>query len=161
MKIENDKVVSFHYSLKDTSGKLLEESHGAEPTAYLHGKNNILPALEAELAGKEIGAKIEVTLTPAQGYGEYNEEAVQRVPIKKLVGKGGKVKAGQIITVQTDQGARQVRVIKAGKFNADVDTNHPLAGQDLTFDIEIMEIRDASKEEMAHGHAHGPGGHQH
>lgn len=161
MKIENGKVINFHYSLKDADGNLLEESHGDEPTAYLHGKNNILPALEAELLGKEAGAKVEVTLTPAQGYGEYNEEAVQRVPIKNLVGKGKKVKVGQIITVQTDQGPRQVRVIKSGKFNADVDTNHPLAGQNLTFDIEIMDIRDASEEEIAHGHAHGPGGHHH
>lgn len=161
MKIENGKVVSFHYSLKDTDGNLLEESRGGEPTAYLHGKNNILPALEAELVGKETGAQVEVSLTPAQGYGEYNPEAVQRVPIKNLVGKGKKVRLGQIIDVQTDQGPRQVRVLKAGKFNADVDTNHPLAGMDLVFNIEITDVRDASDEEIAHGHAHGPGGHQH
>lgn len=161
MNIENGKVVTFHYTLLDTEGKLLEESKGAEPTAYLHGKNNILPAMEAELEGRQVGDKVEVTLSPEQAYGQRNPDAVQRVPIKNLVGKGGKVKPGQIITVQTEQGSRQVQVVKVGKFNADVDTNHPLAGLTLTFHIEIVDIRDASEEEMAHGHAHGPGGHQH
>lgn len=161
MKIEKGKIVSFHYSLKDDKGALIEESLGSDPTAYLHGQNNILPALEAEMLGKEMGEKLEVSLTPAQGYGEYNADSVQRVPLKRLVGKGGKAKVGQIIAVQTDQGERQVRVVKLGKFNADVDTNHPLAGQQLTFSIEVMDVRDASEEEQSHGHAHGAGGHHH
>lgn len=155
MNIENDKVVLFHYSLKGDQGELIEESHGGEPTAYLHGKNNILPGLEAELVGKGVGDKIEVTLSPAQAYGEHNPQAVQRVPIKNLVGKGGKVRPGQILTVETDQGPRQVRVVKTGKFNADVDTNHPLAGKVLTFAIDIVSVREAGAEELENGHVHG------
>jgi FKBP-type peptidyl-prolyl cis-trans isomerase SlyD len=164
MQVENGKVVSFHYRLKDANDNLLEESHGGEPTAYLHGKQNILPALEAEFAGKQAGDSLQVSLTPDQAYGEYNPEAVQRVPLKRILGKENKnvkLNVGQILSVETDQGPRQVRVVKVGKFNVDLDTNHPLAGVNLNFDVEILEVRDATEEEASHGHAHGPGGHHH
>lgn len=164
MQAGKGKVVSFHYRLKDANGNLLEESYGGEPTAYLHGKQNILPALEAEFSGKQAGDSLQVSLTPDQAYGEYNPEAVQRVPLKRILGKESKnvkLKVGQILSVETDQGPRQVRVVKVGKFNVDLDTNHPLAGVNLNFDVEIVEVRDATGEEASHGHAHGPGGHHH
>lgn len=159
--IEKGSVVSFHYRLHDEQGELIEESYAADPVLYLHGKNNILPAMEEALLSKKTGDKIGLTVSPEQGYGEYNPESVQRVSIKKLVGKGGKIKVGDVIAVDTDKGQGHVRVIKVGKFNADVDTNHPLAGKTLKFDMEVLEIRDATKDELAHGHAHGAGGHQH
>ena len=161
MKIEKNKVASFHYKLSDDNGVSLEESTGGDPVAFLQGAHNILPAVERELEGLEAGDSKSVKLRPKQAYGEYNAEAVMRVPIKNLVGKGGKVKVGQIIDVDTDQGPRTLRVIKAGKFNATVDTNHPYAGKSLIFDIEVVDVRDATAEEIAHGHAHGLGGHQH
>ena len=164
MQAGKGKVVSFHYRLKDANGNLLEESYGGEPTAYLHGNQNILPAMEAELEGKQAGDKFEISLSPDQAYGEYSPDAVQRVPLKRILGKankGAKLKVGQILSVDTDKGPRQVRVVKVGKFNVDLDTNHPLAGVNLNFDVEIVEVRDATEEEVAHGHAHGPGGHHH
>ena len=164
MQAGKEKVVSFHYRLKDANDNLLEESYGGEPTAYLHGNKNILPALEAELEGKQAGDKLSISLSPDQAYGEHNPDAVQRVPLKRILGKankGAKLKPGQILSVDTDQGARQVRVVKVGKFNVDLDTNHPLAGVNLGFDVEIVEVRDATGEEVAHGHAHGVGGHHH
>ncbi|MEQ9023155.1 MAG: FKBP-type peptidyl-prolyl cis-trans isomerase, partial [Pseudomonadales bacterium] len=113
MQAGKGKVVSFHYRLKDANDNLLEESHGGEPTAYLHGNQNILPAMEAELEGKQAGDKFEISLAPDQAYGEYNPDAVQRVPLKRILGKankGAKLKAGQILSVDTDKGPRQVRV---------------------------------------------------
>jgi FKBP-type peptidyl-prolyl cis-trans isomerase SlyD len=164
MQVGKGKVVSFHYRLKDANDNLLEESHGGEPTAYLHGNQNILPAMEAELEGKQAGDSLQISLTPDQAYGEYNPEAVQRVPLKRILGKENKnvkLQVGQILSVDTDKGPRQVRVVKVGKFNVDLDTNHPLAGVNLNFDVEIVEVRDATEEEVSHGHAHGPGGHHH
>ena len=99
-------------------------------------------------------------LSAAQAYGERQEGQVQRIPAKYLKHEG-KMKPGQIVRFRDDQGVRQARVIKVGKFSVDVDTNHPLAGKNLHFDIEIVDVREASAEEVSHGHAHGPGGHQH
>lgn len=162
--IGDDKVVQFHYSLTDKEGNALESSREGEPMAYLHGHNNMIPALEAALTGKAVGESFSVTLTAAESYGERKEDAVQRVPVKHLQGlpAGEKSwKPGMVAVVQTEQGLRQVTVIKASRFMVNIDTNHPLAGKTLTYELEIIDIRDASNEEIAHGHAHGPGGHQH
>jgi len=127
---------------------------------YLHGHNNILPALEKAFEGKQAGEQFQATLSPAEAYGERKEESIQRIPIKHLATKG-KLQAGMAVKVNTDQGMRDVVVVKVGRFNVDVDTNHPLAGKTITFDINIEDVREAEAEELAHGHVHGVGGHHH
>ena len=112
--------------------------------------------------GKRVGDIFTAEVSAEKAYGLRKENSEQRVPIKHLyVKKNVKLKPGMVVNVETDQGARQVTVIKAGKFNVDVDTNHPLAGKNLCFDVEIVDIRDATEEEIAHKHAHGVGGHHH
>ena len=160
MSIKDDSVVQFNYTLRDEQGEVLESNEGLEPIAYLHGHDNMMPGVENALVGKEAGAKFSVTLPASETYGERNEDAEQRVSVKHL--QGAKVwKAGMRALISTDQGQRQVTIIKMGKFMATVDVNHPLAGRELTFDLEVADVRDATSEEIAHGHAHGKGGHQH
>ena len=160
MQIEQNTVVYFHYTLKNEDGDTVETSLDGEPSAYLHGAANILPGLEKAMAGKAAGDTIEVTLPPEQAYGPRQADRVQRVPVKHLIYKG-KLRPGLTVQVNTADGRRPATVVKAGKFSADIDTNHPLAGQTLNFNIEIVELREASAEERAHRHVHGPGGHQH
>lgn len=163
MKIEKNTVVQFHYRLREDQGSTeLENSHGGSPIAYLHGHHNIIRGLEKAMLGKEQGDVFSASVSAEEGYGKRVEGSQQRVPIKHLIiKKNAKLKPGMVVSIQTDQGAQQATVIKAGKFNVDVDTNHPLAGKTLNFDVEIIDVREASAEEIAHGHAHGVGGHQH
>lgn len=154
MKIENDKVVTLHYKLNDADGEEIERSDAAEPMRYLHGHGNIIAGLEEALNGKSVGENVRVTLPPEQAYGVHQPDAQQRIPIKHLLEKK-RLSVGQIVTVKTAQGERQVQIVKVGKFNVDVDTNHPLAGMTLEFVIDIDEVRDATPEEREHGHAHG------
>ena len=161
MKIDTDKIVTFHYRLTEEGGEELENNRDSVPMAYLHGHGNLLSSLEQALTGLTIGDIKSVTLSPHEAYGTRNENAVQRVPIKHLIGKYKRLLPGMFVKVNTEKGAKNAKVIKAGKFNVDLDMNHPLAGKTLIFDIEIMEIRDASEEELSHGHAHGAGGHHH
>lgn len=159
MKIGKNSVVEFEYSLKDGEGKVLENSAGAEATVYLHGHGAMLPALEQELAGKEVGDELTVDLT--QPYGPNHPESIQRVPLKHLRAKK-RPEPGTIVVVQGKEGPRQVTVVKVGKFSVDVDTNHPFAGLDLTFEITIKTVREATKDELSHGHSHGAdGSHSH
>ena len=160
MNIGSNTVAIFHYTLRDESGEELETSRGGDPSAYLHGANNIIPGLEKAMEGHSAGDVFSTTLAPEDAYGEKNPEKQQRVPTKHLVFKG-KLKAGMVVQLNTSEGRLPVTVIKAGRHSADIDTNHPLAGQSLTFDVEITEVRAATEDEIAHGHAHGPGGHQH
>jgi len=155
MQISKDSVVEFEYSLKDSEGKVLENSDGGEPTVYLHGHGGMLPALEKELEGKTVGEHLSVNLQ--QPYGPNHADSVQRVPLKHLRAKKRPV-PGTIVVVQGKEGPRQVTVVKVGKFSVDVDTNHPFAGLDLTFEIDIKTVRAATKEELAHGHSHGADG---
>jgi FKBP-type peptidyl-prolyl cis-trans isomerase SlyD len=159
--IAKDSVVSFHYTLTDVDGKTVETSRDGEPTVYLHGANNILPAMEAAFTGKLAGDTFDVNLTPADAYGERKADALQRVPAKYLAHEG-KLNPGQVVRLHLKDGGMQpVTVVKIGKFSVDVDANHPLAGKTLNFAIEVVDVRDATDEEKQHGHAHGPGGHQH
>jgi FKBP-type peptidyl-prolyl cis-trans isomerase SlyD len=160
VQIGPETVVGFHYTLRDESGTELENSHDSEPTAYLHGANNIIPGLESAMTDKAAGDAFTATIEPAEGYGLRNPEKVQRVPIKHLVFKG-KLRVGAVVQLNTAEGTRAVTVNKAGRHSADIDTNHPLAGKTLSFEIEIIEVRAATAEELAHGHAHGAGGHHH
>ena len=161
MEIGPETVVVFHYTLRDDAGKELETSRGSEPSAYLHGADNIIRGLESAMSGRSTGDVFSVTVAAADAYGAHNPERVQRVPAKHLVFEGKKLRAGMIAKLNTREGLMPVTVTRAGIHSATVDTNHPLAGRDITFDIEIEEVRAATAEELAHGHAHGPGGHQH
>ena len=158
--IGDDSVVTFHYKLSDDTGTFNESSDSDNPIVYMHGRNNIVPGLEKQLAGKKSGDKLTATVTPDEGYGQRNDNAVQRVPVKHLATRGPYT-VGQTVVVNTREGGRQARVLKVGHFNVDLDLNHPLAGRTLTFDIEIVEVRPATEQELAHGHAHGPHGHDH
>lgn len=163
MTIAKNSVVQFHYTLSH-DGKELESSKDGDPVAYLHGHGNIISGLEKHMEGKESGNTFNADIPAAEAYGLRQEGSIQRVPIKHLMGdkkQNARLRPGMVVNVNTEDGPRQAVVIKAGKFNVDLDTNHPLAGKDLHFDVEIVDIRDASEDEIAHGHAHGVGGHQH
>ncbi len=162
MQIAKNAVVRFHYDLHNEAGQQVETSRNGEPLAYLHGHGNIIKGLEKALAGRQAGNSLSVTVAPQDAYGERRADAEQRVPIKHLLGTNKKrLQRGQIVTVNTANGHRRAVVLKVGKFNVDLDTNHPYAGQTLVFNVDIVEVRPAHDEEIAHGHAHGAGGHAH
>jgi len=160
MIAEKNKVVTFHYTLKNAAGEQMETSRDKEPMSYLHGANNIIKGLEKAMEGHAAKDEFSVTVEPEEAYGVRNEKNIQRVPLKRLKGIG-RITPGQVLNLQTNKGPVQVTVLKVGRFNVDVDGNHPLAGKALTFEVEITDIRDASEEELTHRHVHGPGGHQH
>lgn len=157
--IQKDQVVSFHYTLTDEQGNVIDKSEG-QPLVYLHGHHNIIPGLENALVGKTVGDKLNVNVAPADGYGEYQPELVQEVPRQMFQGVDN-IAAGMQFQAQTDDGVQVVIVKDVTDDAVIVDGNHPLAGQALSFDVEIVDVRAASSEELAHGHAHGVGGHHH
>jgi FKBP-type peptidyl-prolyl cis-trans isomerase SlyD len=160
MKIAQDAVVSFHYTLTDEDGQQVESSVGREPLAILYGHGNVIPGVEAALRDQEIGAKLSVNVPPEQGYGARRPDWTQRVP-KKYFRDSAKLKPGMQTMLQTQDGPRVVTVAKIGETVVDVDLNHPMAGRTLKFDIEVVDVRAAAPEELAHGHVHGAGGHHH
>ncbi len=160
MQIAQDAVVCIHYTLTNDKGETLDSSAGGEPLAYLHGNGNLIPGLENALTGKQAGDKLTVKVAPADGYGEYDKALVQRVPRRSFRGIAD-VRVGMQFQVQSDGGARTVTVTHIAGDMVTVDGNHALAGQNLNFEIEVTEVRTASEEELAHGHVHGPGGHDH
>lgn len=155
--ISSKKVVAFDYVLKDDAGLQVERSES--PMVYLHGANNILRGLEEALSGHAEGDEVTVTLSPERAYGLRRDDALQRVPIKHLLTKSKKYKPGQIVSINTQNGQKDAVIVKVGRFNLDLDMNHPFAGKTLTFEVSISSVRDATGEELSHGHAHGPGGH--
>ena len=163
MIIATDKVVTFHYKLNEPGKDVFEDSHSQEPVSYLQGHKGMLQGVEAALEGKKAGDNVVTTLEPEDAYGPVRENAVQRVSLKHIVQgkKKVKFKPGMVVQVNTANGPQDVIVVKAGLKNLDVDTNHPLAGKTLVFDIDITEVRDATADEIAHGHSHSAGGHQH
>ena len=158
--IAKDTVVQFNYTLTNDKGETLDQSQG-EPLAYLHGHHNIIPGLEAKLEGKSAGDKLKVTVEPKDAYGEYMAEAVQEVPRENFQGVDN-IQAGMQFQTQTDDGHVMLVTVKDVTDEVViVDANHPLAGVTLTFDVEIVEVRAGTADEIAHGHAHGVGGHHH
>lgn len=158
--IANDTVVRFNYTLTNSDGDVLDKSNG-EPLAYLHGHQNIIPGLEAQMKGKGAGDKFTVTVAPEDAYGEYLAEAVQEVPRANFQGVEN-IEVGMQFQSQTDDG--HVMLVTVKDVNDDVvvvDGNHPLAGVTLTFDVEVVDVREATADEIAHGHAHGVGGQHH
>ncbi len=160
MNITKDSVASFHYTLKDDDGNTIDTSEGQEPLPYLHGAGNIVPGLERELEGKVIGDKVSVIVKPADGYGELNETLMQELPKSMFAGIDD-IEAGMDFQAETDNGQQMVTVTKVEGDTVTIDGNHPLAGKNLHFDVEVTEVREASSEELEHGHVHGPGGHEH
>ena len=159
MTISSKKVVSFDYVLRDESGAELERSES--PMVYLHGANNLLRGLEEALAGHGEGDEVSVTLPPERAYGLRREDALQRVPIKHLLTKTKKYQPGQVVSVNAKDGRKEAVVVKVGRFNLDLHMNHPFSGKTLTFEVKVNSVRDSTAEELSHGHAHGPDGHNH
>lgn len=162
MQIQKDTVVKFRYSIRETGQQpVLEDNRDAIPITFLCGHENIMPALEVALMGKQAGDKLEVQVSAADAYGERDENARQKVPIKHLISTHKRLLPGTIVKVNTENGPIDASVIKAGKFMVELDLNHPFAGKDLDFELEVVDVREASAEELAHGHVHGEGGHHH
>ncbi|HET6395652.1 MAG TPA: peptidylprolyl isomerase [Pseudoxanthomonas sp.] len=159
MKIEKDRVVRFHYTVSEVGQPPLESSKEREPIAILIGHGNIIPGLEAAMQDRQAGDSFSVDVPAADAYGERREGLVQRIP-KKHFGET-RLQPGMQVVLQTNFGPRAVTVQKVGLSVVDVDLNHPMAGKDLHFDVEIVEVREASAEEIEHGHVHGDGGHHH
>ena len=160
MAITRDSVVTIHYTLKDDAGKTLDSSVSGQPVVYLHGHGSIVAGLERELEGKSVGDKLSVQVSPTDGYGEYDKQLVQRVPRRSLRGIA-EVTVGMQLHAQTPSGPRTVTVTHIASDMVTIDGNHPLAGKLLNFEVEITDVRQATQEELAHGHVHGAGGHHH
>lgn len=154
MRIGRGKVVSFHYKSRNEGGVEIDNSHDGPPMIYLHGYRGILSGLEVSLRGREAGETYTVELPPAAAYGERTDNANQRIPIKHLSQRPKKLAVGSVVKFNTRQGERDATVLKVGRFNVDVDTNHPYAGQTITFEVEVLAVREAEQVELAHGHAH-------
>jgi FKBP-type peptidyl-prolyl cis-trans isomerase SlyD len=160
MEIAKDKVVSIDYTLTGTQGEVLDTSQGRGPLNYLHGNQNIIPGLENALEGKSQGDQINVTIPPAQAYGDVDPKMVQVVPRSAFQGAPS-IAPGMQFQGQTNAGPRIITVKNVDGDNITIDANHPLAGQTLNFDVKVVDVRDATPEEISHGHVHGAGGHQH
>lgn len=157
MQVTEKKAVTIKYTLRDEEGAVLDSTDGRDPLTYLHGAGNLVPGVEEALEGKSPGDEVKVTVAPEKGYGVREEDNVRNVPIRKL--PSGKLVPGATVQLNTNHGP-VIAVIKAVKGDyATLDLNHPLAGKTLRFEMEVVEVRDATEEELAHGHVHGPGGH--
>jgi len=160
MQIEKNKVVGIDYTLTDKEGTVIDTSEGREPLKYIHGIGALIPGLEKELNGKAAGDKLSVTIAPEEGYGQRNEELRQSIPSAQFPPEP-EPKVGMQFQANGPEGPIVVTIVDVAADHVVVDGNHPLAGVTLNFDVEIKEVRDASAEELEHGHVHGPGGHQH
>jgi len=153
MQISNHKVVSFHFTLTNDAGNTIDSSEGGDPLAYLHGEQNSIAGLENALEGKGVGDKLNVSLDAADAYGEYNPALTEVVPSTMFQGVDN-IEVGMEFQAETSEGVQVVRIAEVDGDNVTVDGNHPLAGQALNFDVEVTDIRDATAEELEHGHIH-------
>lgn len=160
MQISDQCVALFHYTLRNDADEVIDSSEGKDPLAYLHGAGNIVPGLENALVGKSAGDQFKVSVDAAQGYGEKHDALVEEVPREAFQGID-KIEVGMRFQADSDKGPMVVTVAAVSDDTVTVDGNHPLAGETLHFDIDVVEVREASAEEKEHGHPHGPGGHHH
>ncbi len=160
MHIAKHKVVSINYTLTDHTDTVLDSSAGGDPLVYIHGLGHLIPGLESALAGKAAGDSLKVTVAPQDAYGLRNETLKQTVPRDRFE-PGADIHVGMRFQSPTDDGVEVVTVIHLDDQSVTVDANHPLAGITLKFDVEVVAVRDASAEELSHGHVHGPDGHHH
>jgi FKBP-type peptidyl-prolyl cis-trans isomerase SlyD len=161
MKIAKDRVVELEYRLHLGDGHVIDSSQPGQPLSYLHGRGQIVPGLEGALEGLDVGEAKQVVVAPAQGYGEHDARGLQEVP-RTMFPANAELRPGMRLAAQTDSG----EVIPIGIHEVKgqtvvVDLNHPLAGKTLHFDVTVRGVRDATAEELTHGHAHGPHGHEH
>lgn len=156
MTIAKDSVVSIHYTLRDDNGKIIDSSSGKDPLLYLHGRGNLIIGMEEGLEGKSSGDQLDLKIAPEKGYGEKNEKLIQKVPLTAFGDQ--KVDRGMQFNTQNGQ---VVTITDVSSDSVTVDGNHPLAGVGLNFEVEVIEIRTATPEEIEHGHVHGAGGHAH
>ncbi len=157
MHITDKTAVQIHYTLTNGSGEELDSSRGEEPLTYLHGAGNIIPGLEAALAGKQVGDTFTVTIAPEQAYGAIDESMVQQVSRKMF--DDIDIEIGMQFHADVSHGSGIITITEINGDDVTVDGNHPLAGEALTFDVEVIDVRPASDDEMAHGHIHGSGCH--
>lgn len=160
MQIVKNAVVRIDYTLTNNEGEVLDTSKGREPLAYVHGVGGLIPGLEEELDGKAAGDSLKVSIPPEKGYGERNDGLVQTVPREQLPAEAD-VKIGMQFQAQSNAGVHVVTVTEIAGEEVTLDANHPLAGETLNFDVNIVDVREATTEELEHGHVHGAGGHQH
>ncbi len=157
LMIGQNSVVSMHYTLKNDDGDVMDTSEGKEPMVYLHGANNLIPGLEAELTGKTSGATFKTTIEPAQAYGEFSKELIQVISKSMFAGVES-IEVGMSFVAQGEGGVqRQVRVVEVEGDDVTIDANHPLAGQTLHFDVNVIDVREATAQELEHGHVHAGG----
>ncbi len=156
MQIAKHTVASIHYTLTDNDGNILDTSDGRDPLIYIHGMGNLIPGMEEGLEGKSKGNKLNLKVAPEKGYGIKDEKMVQKVPRDAF----GDQNIEEGMQFQTNRG-EVVTVTHVGLDQITVDANHPLAGIELNFDVEVLDVRTATEDEIAHGHVHGPGGHHH
>lgn len=159
MKIESNKVVSIHYTLTDNAGTVLDSSSGKDPLTYIQGIGNLIAGMEEGLEGKTAGEKLTIKVSPEKGYGIKNQELIQQVPITAFGGQ--MVSPGMQFEAGSQEQRFLVTVTEVNNDTVTIDGNHPLAGVELNFDVEVITIREATAEELDHGHVHGPGGHHH
>jgi FKBP-type peptidyl-prolyl cis-trans isomerase SlyD len=160
MQIANDRVVLIHYTLTNDAGETIDSSAGRDPLAYLHGRGNLIQGLESKLAGRVAGDKLDVRVAPGDGYGDVDPALTQTVP-RSAFPDDVDLQVGMRFQTQSPRGPQVVVVTHVSEESVSVDGNHPLAGQHLEFAVEITHVREASDEELEHGHVHGAGGHHH
>lgn len=160
MQITKHKAVSIDYTLTNDAGEVIDSSKGEDPLAYLHGVGNLIPGLEKALDGKATGDEIQVTIAPEEGYGERVDALVQNVPRDRFEDADA-LEVGMRFEAESDAGRTLVVITGITDSEVTVDGNHPLAGQTLNFEVKVMDVRDATEEEISHGHVHGVGGHNH
>jgi len=157
MQIEDNAVVVFHYTLTNDQGELIESSKESEPLAYIHGQGRIISGLETALEGRQSGDKFNVRLEPSDAYGERTDELVQTMPRSAFV-DADDLDVGMAFRALSEGGETIVHVVNIEGDQVTVDGNHPLAGQALNFDVAVEDVRQATEEELSHGHVHGPHG---
>ncbi|ALP52873.1 peptidylprolyl isomerase [Candidatus Tenderia electrophaga] len=160
MQLATNKVATIAYTLKDEQGTLIDQADKNQPFAFILGVGNIIPGLENALEGKTAGDQVSVTIEPAEAYGERDDNLKQTLS-KEMFEGVDEVKPGMQFHAQTNQGMSVVTVTEVEGEDVTIDGNHPLAGVTLNFDVDVLEVRDATEEELEHGHVHGPGGHEH
>lgn len=160
MSIQKHTVVTLNYTLKNSEGEILDTSEGREPLVYLHGVGGLIPGLEAELEGKEKGNSLNVVIAPEDAYGKRSEDLMHVVPKSGFQGDE-EMQVGMQVQLQTEQGPAIATIAAIEGENVTLDLNHPLADMELHFAVDVLDLRDATEDEISHGHVHGPGGHHH
>lgn len=162
MKISKNTVVSLAYTLKNSEGEIIDSTEGRAPLVYLHGVGGMIPGLESGLEGKESGEQLTIVVSPENGFGIRRDELIQVVPKSGFQGEGNEeMEVGMRVQLQTDQGMTIATITAIEGEDVTLDLNHPLADIELHFDVKIEDLREATSDEIAHGHVHGPGGHHH